>query len=111
VNDLGRGSGNYGGHTPHQGGGGGSKGVNKPKRGPTIYVQAQAQTISDAILRQHFEKFGEIVAVKMNNPAVGFVTFDKVENAEYAVQEVLYYFVYYYFNSILLFNNFVTIKL
>lgn len=60
--------------------------LNKPKRGPTIYVQAH--NITDELLRTQFIKFGKIINVKLNNPTVGFVTFDKVECAELAVQEV-----------------------
>lgn len=61
----------------------------QPKRGPTIYVQNHSEPdIKEDMLRQHFGKFGKIINIKLNSQKVGFITFDKVENAEVAIQEV-----------------------
>jgi hypothetical protein len=75
------GSGNKGGS-----GGGGGQTQQRPKRGPTIYIQAH--NLTDDILRDQFGKFGTIVNVKLNNQSVGFVTYDCTESAELAIREV-----------------------
>jgi len=84
----GGGGGNKGGMGGGTGGGSGGGGNQnqRPKRGPTIYIQAH--NLTDEILREQFGKFGTIVNVKLNSQTVGFITYDCVENSEVAVREV-----------------------
>lgn len=60
----------------------------KPKQGKTIHVRGVG-LLTEEICREAFNNVGSIISVSMElDRNCGFVTFDKIESAEKAIQEV-----------------------
>ncbi|KAL4218933.1 Serine/threonine-protein kinase N2 [Mactra antiquata] len=58
-----------------------------PKKGNTVYVHGHG--VSEDLLRKAFHNFGNIVNVSLEKERhCGFVTFDKMDSADMAIQEV-----------------------
>lgn len=58
-----------------------------PKKGNTVYVYGHS--VTEEILRKALTNFGNIVNISMETERhCGFVTFDKMESADTAIQEV-----------------------
>lgn len=58
-----------------------------PKKGNTVYVHGHG--ITEDLLRKAFHNFGNIVNISLEKErSCGFVTFDKMDSADMAIQEV-----------------------
>ncbi|XP_045197091.1 negative elongation factor E-like isoform X2 [Mercenaria mercenaria] len=58
-----------------------------PKKGNTVYVHGHG--VNEELLRKAFHNFGNIVNISMEKERnCGFVTFDKMDSADMAIQEV-----------------------